>query len=122
MGTEITMPDPTYRTPRRWPRFKLNVPVRLIASKGNKVLIVQGRGNELNEGGMEIFGGIELAPGEKFTIEFTAPYSSQPVRVRASVCDRRGYTYGVAFLLEDDEDRENASQIHAVLSGLGSRI
>jgi PilZ domain len=122
MATEATMPDPGYPNVRRWPRFKLDVPIRLIATKRDKLLIVQGRGNELNEGGMSVFGGMELNVEEIVSVEFTPPYSGQPIRVRARVVDRQGYNYGVTFLLETEDDLENVSQLRAVLGAMGSRM
>lgn len=122
MATEATMPDPGYPKVRRWPRFKLDVPIRLIAPKRDKVLIVQGRGNELNEGGMTVFGGMELVVEEIVAIEFTPPYSGQPIRVRASVVDREGYNYGVAFLLQTEDDLDNVGQLRTVLGAMGSRV
>jgi hypothetical protein len=122
MATEATMPDPGYPNVRRWPRFKLDVPIRLIVPKGDKVLIVQGRGNELNEGGMAVFGGLELRLEEVVSIEFTPPYSGQPIRVRARVVSRQGYNYGVAFLLETEDDLDNVGQLRALLGAMGSRM
>jgi hypothetical protein len=37
MGTEASLPDRIYPVPRRWPRYKLDVPIRLIARKGDKI-------------------------------------------------------------------------------------
>jgi hypothetical protein len=107
---------------RRWPRYKLDLPVRVIAEKPGKTVVVQGRGNELNEGGLALFAGVELALGEHVAVEFTPPYSGQPMRARAVVRNRSGYTYGVEFLMESNEDIGNASQIRSVLRGLAAAI
>jgi hypothetical protein len=107
---------------RRWPRYKLDVPIRLIAPKGDKVSIVQGRAQGLNEGGMAVFGGMELAVDEEVAIEFTPPYTGQPIRVRAVVRNRSGYNYGLEFLLEKESDFEGVGLIRAVLAAMGSRI
>jgi hypothetical protein len=107
---------------RRWPRYKLDVPIRLIAPKGDKISIVQGRGQGLNEGGMAVFCGMELAVDEEVTIEFTPPYTGQPIRVRACVRDRSGYNYGLEFLQETESDYDGVGQIRAVLTAMGSRI
>jgi hypothetical protein len=122
MATEATMPDPGYPKVRRWPRFKIDVPIRLIAPKDDKVLIIQGRGNEMNEGGMTVFGGVELRVEDIIAVEFTPPYSGQPIRVRARVAHRNGYNYGVEFLLETEDDLDSVSQIRAILGAMGSRI
>jgi hypothetical protein len=122
MAINITLPDPAFSSVRRWPRYKLDVPIRLIVPKGDKVVIVQGRGNELNQGGMSVFGGIELRIDDQVAVEFTPPYSGQPIRVRGRIRNRQGYTYGLEFLLETDNDYDHISQIRAVLGAMGSRI
>jgi hypothetical protein len=122
MSSEAALQDSPYPKVRRWPRYQLNVPIRLIAPKGDKISIVQGRGQELNEGGMAVFGGMELAVDEELAVEFTPPYTGQPIRVRARVRDRDGYKYGIEFLLETDNDYESVGQIRTVLTAMGSRI
>jgi hypothetical protein len=96
--------------------------VRVIAHKSGRTIIVQGRGNELNEGGLALFAGVELSSGEQVAIEFTPPYSGQPMRARCCVRNRSGYTYGVEFLMETNEDIGNASQIRSVLRGMAAAI
>ena len=122
MATEVISHETMYDALRRWPRYKLEVPLRIVAQKGGKTSIVQGRGNELNEGGMAIFAGAELSLEEEVAVEFTPPYSGQPIRVRAIVRDRKGYSYGVEFLTQTIDDHQNVEQIRTVLRGLGSPI
>jgi hypothetical protein len=122
MATEVIPHETMYEALRRWPRYKLEVPLRIIAQKSGKTAIVQGRGNELNQGGMAIFAGVELTPGEEVAVEFTPPYSGQPIRVRAVVRNRKGYSYGVEFLTQTIDDHQNVDQIGTVLRGLGSPI
>ncbi len=116
------VPVPQYPIPRRFPRYRLNVPVRAVVEKTEKVVIVQGRGDELNEGGMSIFAGVEVPVGGHLAVEFTPPYSGTPIRVRCVVRDRRGYNYGVEFLLESDSDHERVADIRAALRGMGCAI
>jgi hypothetical protein len=122
MATEVTIPDPAFANGRRWPRYRIDVPIRLIAIKGDTASIVQGRGNELNDGGMTIFAGIELGLDEQVAIEFTPPYSGQPIRVRGCIRNRAGYTYGVEFTLATDDDCQNVGLIRAILGGMGRRV
>jgi len=122
MATEAAIPGQQYTQARRWPRYKIDVPIRLIAFKGDKVLIIQGRGNDLNEGGMSVFGGVELREEEEVAIEFTPPYTGQPIRVRARVVHRKGYNYGVEFLLRTEDDGENVGQLRMALGAMSSRI
>ena len=122
MATEAIPHEAVFDSVRRWPRYRLEVPVRVLARKGDKTLITQGRGNELNEGGMAVFAGAELRLREEIAVEFTPPYSNQPIRVRCMVRDRKGYVYGLEFLTTTAEDHLNTTQIRTVLRGLGSPI
>ncbi len=122
MGTEPVLAPQAYAKLRRYPRYKLDIPVRIIVTKEDKVKLVHGRGNELNEGGLTVFAGIELAIGEEVFVEYTPAYSGMPIRARAVVRDRRGYKYGVELLLETNEDLENAGRIRAILQGYGVPI
>jgi hypothetical protein len=122
MSTEVVLPQQGYATMRRWPRYKVDVPVRVITQGLTKVAIVQGRGSELNNGGMAIFAGTELAMDAQVQVEFTPPYSGQPIRVRCFVRNRDGYRYGVEFITESDDDYESVNQIEAILRSIGSPV
>ncbi len=115
MGIQATLPQQGYPINRRWPRYKIDVPVRLITQKPTKVVIRQGRGRDLGGGGMAVFAGIELSIGDQVAVEFTPPYSGQPIRVRGFVRNRRGYTYGVEFITENDSDYINVGQLESIL-------
>lgn len=71
---------------------------------------------------MAIFAGVEVPVGGYLAVEFTPPYSGTPIRVRCVVRDRRGYNYGVEFLLESDSDHERVADIRAALRGMGCAI
>lgn len=123
MSTEVVTPQQRgYSTARRFPRYKVDVPVRVITQGLTKVTIVQGRGSELNNGGMAIFAGMELSIGAQVLVEFTPPYSGQPVRVRCFVRNRVGYRYGVEFITESDDDYENVNRIETILKSMGSPV
>lgn len=122
MGIQVTLPQQGYATLRRWPRYKIDVPVRMITQRPTKVAIVQGRGRELGHGGMAVFAGIELAIDEQVEVEFTPPYAGQPIRVRGFARNRNGYTYGIEFVTENDADYGNVSQLEAVLKVLASVV
>jgi hypothetical protein len=111
-----------YPKVRRWPRYKLNVPLRVIADLATKTAIVQGRGTELNGGGLAVFAGIELAVDAQVGVEFTPPYSGEPIRTRCVVRDRNGYIYGLEFIAESDEDFDKVEQIRSALQGMGSPL
>ncbi len=105
---------------RRWLRFKVDVPIRLIVQNGKDSVVIQGRGKDLNEGGMAVFAGAELKIGQQVAVEFTPAYPSQPIRIKCIVRNRRGYVYGVEFLLQDQHDEEEANRLRTVLKGFES--
>src|SRR5260370_5861862 len=65
---------------RRWQRYRLNLPIRIIVQRDDGTRITEGRASDICEGGLLVFAGMELRSGEKVLIEFTPPYSSAPVR------------------------------------------
>ena len=121
MSSNVVGIESGYSAVRRWARYQLDVPLRVIAQRGDKISIVPGRGNELNEGGMTIFAGVELAVGALVAVEFTPPYSGLPIRARCLVRNRSGYSYGVEFLTENGTDDSCVEQIRSVLKAMGSR-
>ena len=80
---------------RRWTRLPVDLPVRVVTSKGFSSTIVPGRGTELSEGGMVLYAGVLLNVGDLLEIEFDAPYSS---RVSAIVRSRSGFCFGLEFI------------------------
>lgn len=111
-------PDST--STRRWERYKVNVPIRVIVSRAMKASIFDGRGTSLSEGGMALFAGAELRPGDEVAVEFTPPFSSPPIRVDAKVCNRTGYQYGVEFLAVDQVQRQRVAQLRMHLASFAS--
>lgn len=111
----VLQPPRAFQTLRRWARLRIHVPVTLVLRKQDKTQFVQGRGQDLNEGGIGIFAGTELRLGEIIEISFTPPYQGNPMMARAIVRNRRGYTYGMEFVTETPADHERVSAIRAVL-------
>jgi PilZ domain len=100
---------------RRWQRYRLNLPIRLIVTRDEGTRIADGRANDISEGGMLIFAGIELRAEDKVMVEFTPPYSSNPLRAPGIVRHRRGYNYGVEFRSETASDREETAKFRNLL-------
>ena len=82
---------------RRWPRYQFQLPVRIIFRRGEEVIIVDAVGSEVNEGGICASAGIDLWVGQRIEVELAAPRSA-PVKVQGVVRNRRGFSYGIAFL------------------------
>ena len=111
---------PIYRTMRRWPRLNLRVPVTLVLRRPHKTVFVDGRGTDLNEGGIAVFAGTELRVGEEVEISFTPPFRGDPLTARTVVRNRRGYTYGMEFLNGAREDAQRMAKIQDVLRAFGN--
>jgi hypothetical protein len=118
-ATAIDSP-PDYSSVRRWQRHKVDVPIRVIVRRAMKASIFDGRGTSLSEGGMALFAGAELRPGDEVAVEFTPPFSSPPIRVDAKVCNRTGYQYGVEFLAVDQVQRQRVAQLRMHLESCAS--
>ena len=107
-----------YAHTRRWNRYKVDVPLRVIVGNEMKATIVYARGTSLSEGGMAMFASAELRPGDQVAVEFTPPYSAPPIRVEARICNRQGYTYGVEFLTDSSSQILGAVQLRKHLTSL----
>lgn len=106
-----------FPVPRRWKRFHLEVPVRLVLHRPAYASSVSGRGTELNEGGMCVFAGLELLLGDQVAVEFTPPYGEAPTRLWAVVRNRAGYYYGLEFLAENTGERDEVERFRSGLRG-----
>ena|ERR1700740_326401 len=105
---------------RRWKRYQLDVPLRVIVHGPTKTRLLDGRGNELSEGGMALTAGVELKAGDEVEIEFTPPYSGSPIRVKGSVRNRTGYRYGIEFLTDSSQDGERTERLRQMLRSMSS--
>jgi hypothetical protein len=120
MAIQVVLPESGHATERRWPRHQIDVAVQLVTHGPTNVVIFQGRGSELNCGGMSVSGRVELAIGAQVGVEFTPPCCGQPVRVRCFVRNRQRYNYGLEFVAENDSDYESVAQIESTLRNLGA--
>jgi hypothetical protein len=105
----------SFEAQRKFKRYQIRVPVRLVVHRGDLTARINGRGTELNEGGMCVFAGVELNLGDQIELEFTAPYASEPLRIWACVRNRYGYYYGLEFLTENSGEREEVQRFREVL-------
>ena len=66
--------------------------------------------------------GVELTVGESVEIEFTLPYSSEPIRVAGAVRNRAGYRYGCEFIMDGMVERKDVTRLRHALHALGAPI
>jgi hypothetical protein len=115
--------QPSSSAERRWQRHKLDLPIRLILQRDeNTTNILSGRGSEISEGGILVFAGAELKTGDEIAIEFTPPFSSEPIRVRGAIRNRAGYKYGVEFLWHSLEEQETIAKFRNMLRLATSQV
>jgi len=78
---------------RRWPRHQVALPVRIAT--GGDLATIAGLATEISRGGMALYGGVPLEPGDLMAVEFP---TSSPVCVAGVVRNRSGFCYGLEFL------------------------
>ena len=100
-----------FRPKRRWPRQKVDVPVRLVLHGYNRTFLVEGCGNDLSEGGMLVFAGLQLPVGREVEVEFQLPESSESLRLPATIRDRNRYFYGLEFTAANSEQQSQIARL-----------
>jgi hypothetical protein len=108
--------SPVYEQIRRWPRHKIDIPVRAVIHKPDRTLILDGRGMEMSEGGVCLLMDAELGLGDKIELEFTPPCSGKTIRLRSEVCNRTDYFYGVKFIPESEKERSEVARLRQMLN------
>src|SRR5215469_6195038 len=109
-------PSVGFARKRRWERRKIDIPIRLICWNSlHTAKIVEARGRDMSDGGLAVFAGVELRVGDIVEIEFTPAYSGQPMRVKAEVRNRRGYSYGIEFLSDTTAEQSQAARLRELL-------
>jgi hypothetical protein len=104
---------------RRSVRFRIDVPLQIIIRKTDKTVIREGRGREMSEHGVCVMVGEELKLGEEIEIEFTPPYSGEPIRVVSAVRNRDGYRYGCEFVRSVQGD-QLSTRLRQALQGFAA--
>ena len=66
---------------RRWPRHQVKLPVRIITANDISEITVPGLSTEISQGGMALYGGVPLQPGDLMAVEFQ---TAKRLRVAAS--------------------------------------
>src|SRR5258708_3543145 len=80
---------------RRWPRHRVDLPVRIVIPNGPLTGTVSGRASEISGSGMALHSPLGLKPGDLMQVEFP---TSNPSGVMAVVRNHRDDCFGVEFL------------------------
>jgi hypothetical protein len=108
---------------RRWQRYPFDASVRVevdhfsasdfSANDCAGATVVNARGVRFSEGGICLFVAANLPVGSQVKVEFRDPHTDEPVRIRGKVRNRSVYLYGVEFLSEKFEDRQQLARLSA---------
>lgn len=79
----------------------------------HEATVVDARGVHLSEGGLCLFAAANLPVGSRIKVEFKTPHTDEPVLVHGKVRNRSVYLYGVEFLTEKFEDRQQLARLSA---------
>jgi hypothetical protein len=80
---------------RRWPRHRVDLPVRIVIPNGRLTSTVAGRASEISGSGMALHSPLGLKPGDLMQVEFP---TSNPSGVMAVVRNHKDDCFGVEFL------------------------
>jgi hypothetical protein len=99
----------------------VKLPVRIITANDTSEITVPGLTTEISQGGMALYGGVPLQPGDLMAVEFQ---TADRLRVAASVRDRSGYCFGLEFLglLPSDESEAVASALGETAGNLAEPL
>ena len=109
---------------RRWQRYHFDVPIRLVFENGNHLRVTEGRGTELNEGGLGLYAGIELDIGDCVEVELTVPFYCLALRLRGVVRNRpgNGYYYGIQFVDTDPAQKGEVALLAKMLQSAAGHL
>ncbi|HSZ00663.1 MAG TPA: PilZ domain-containing protein [Terriglobales bacterium] len=91
---------------RQWERRPVDMPIRVVADDMTGTAVIPGRGTKMSEGGICFFALANLAIGTRIDVELIDFHFGTPVRVSGIVRNRAAYLYGVEFLIDQQEDRQ----------------
>jgi len=104
---------------RRWPRYPVRLPVILAVQAGAEEVTVPGLVSALSRSGLEVYGGLDLHPGDPMQVEFQTPAG---VRVAGVVRNRSGFCFGVEIdSLQLEAEPEPATESQALESLIAQR-
>jgi PilZ domain len=110
---------------RRWKRYPFDASLRVMVDDSpvdhsDDETVVDGRGVRFSEGGICLFAAANLPVGSMVKLEFRTSHTDEPVQVRGKVRNRSVYLYGVEFLSERREDRQQLARLSAEFRGASS--
>lgn len=87
------------------------MPIRVVADDLTGMRVVLVRGTKISEGGVCLFALANLAIGDRIDVEFTDSDFGTPIRVSGIIRNRAVYLYGVEFLIDQQEHRQQIARL-----------
>jgi hypothetical protein len=116
MSSSVPDPKPPTNSPRRYPRYPLDIRLSVNVFREGKTVSLWGRSNEMGQDGI---GGTltgELEPGEVVSMEISLPLAPYPMKIRALVRYRDGLRHGFEFLAMSAEQHEAIQRVCEMLA------
>lgn len=101
---------------RRFPRYAVDLKVRILATIDGKATVSYGGGHELGQGGMAIYVPLELTLGDEVRVEFEIPRARSRFQFRAVIRNKDGYRYGIEFTGLSAEEAEKLKRALDVIA------
>ena len=105
---------------RRWRRYQVTVPVRVIIEKFLHSSMISSLSFQMNDGGVEVYTDAELRIGDKAELEFKPPHFDRALTLRGVVRNHRGNLYGLEFLAKSATDKEQLGLFRQILARWGA--
>ena len=119
-AVRIPMAEPGESVRRRYPRYQLSVPFDVTVFRPGAVVRLNGRTQDLGEGGLRgIISGSTL-PGERVELSVSLPSCAEPLNLRAVIRHECELQCGFEFLSLGQVQREQLQQLAA--SGLRGKM
>jgi PilZ domain len=114
--------ESVFAAKRRFPRFLVDIPVKVqVSTQGpTRVVSGEGQGTDLSLGGLAVSVDLNLAVGDQIAVEFSLPCSEQSISFRCFVRNRHGASYGVEFITENDDDYRKTAELHSALLAMNT--
>ena len=93
------------------------MPIRVVADDMTGSGVIAGRGTKMSAGGICLFALANLAIGAQIDVELVDSHCVTPVRISGIVRNRVAYLYGVEFVIDQPEDRQQIARLSQSLGG-----
>jgi len=106
LGPRMETSKPDFTIQRRWPRYKVELRLKVKGDKPGQLAFAFGQGSDVSEGGMAAYIPAEFEVGDSMTLEVQLPYAKESLLLKAAVRNRNGFRYGLEYTQISDEDRQ----------------